>query len=225
MITRLHIRNFKSIARADLEFGRVNLFIGPNGAGKSNLLEALGLYTASLGRGIDASTLSAKGVRLSAPRIFKSSFRNRRTPKLITLRGDIGRSTYRVSLQTTADQSQLEFHSESLTEGRRLLFARRDSAARIMRSNSDSSLEELKVEAEATRGVWDAHGSLTTLNPVTRKELQTAGSYVIYAPQTAVMRGLAPENRPAQPLGLTGGRLPKALLELLFQRKLSLIHI
>ena len=219
MITRLQIRNFKSIARADVEFGRVNLFIGPNGAGKSNLLEAVGLYTACLGRGIDAGSLSGKGVRLSAPRIFKSSFRNRRTPKLIRLRGDVGRSTYKVSLQTTADDSQLQFQSESLTDGPRLVFDRRDSKARIVQYASDSTPGEIEVEAEAHRGVWDTHGSLATVNPATRKELQTVGSYVIYAPQTAVMRGLAPENREAQPLGLTGGRLPKALLELLFQRK------
>ena len=45
MIDRLEIRNFKSIAAAELAFGRVNLFIGVNGSGKSNLLEAIGLYT------------------------------------------------------------------------------------------------------------------------------------------------------------------------------------
>ena len=34
MINSLSIRNFKSIANAELEFGRVNLFIGANGSGK-----------------------------------------------------------------------------------------------------------------------------------------------------------------------------------------------
>lgn len=218
MITRLQIQNFKSIAKADLEFGRVNLFIGPNGAGKSNLLEAIGLYAASLGRGIDAITLSAKGVRLSAPRIFKSSFRNRRTPKLIRLRGDVGRATYQVSLQTTADDSQLEFHSESLAESNQRVFVRHDSVGRIMRHNSESALATPTVAAEAHRGVWDAHGSVANVSSATRQELHAVGKYVIYAPQTAVMRGLLPENRVALPLGLTGGRLPRALRELLLQR-------
>ena len=80
MIDRLEIRNFKSIAGTELEFGRVNLFIGVNGAGKSNLLEAIGVFSACLGRGIDTNILSSKGVRLSAPRIFKSSFKNRASP-------------------------------------------------------------------------------------------------------------------------------------------------
>ena len=82
MINSLHIRNFKSIADAQLEFGRVNLLVGANGSGKSNLLEAIGLYAACLGRGISADVLSAKGVRLSAARIFKSSFKKRPTPSL-----------------------------------------------------------------------------------------------------------------------------------------------
>ena len=86
MIDRLEIRNFKSIASAALEFGRVNLFVGANGSGKSNLLEAIGMYSACLGRGIDASILSSKGVRLSAPRIFTSSFKNRRKPGALRLR-------------------------------------------------------------------------------------------------------------------------------------------
>ena len=218
MITRLQIQNFKSIAKADLEFGRVNLFIGANGAGKSNLLEAIGLYAACLGRGIDASTLSAKGVRLSAPRIFKSSFRNRRTPKLIRLQGDVGRATYQVSLQTAADDSQLEFHSESLAESNHRVFVRHGSAGNIMRHNSDPALATPIVATEAHRGVWDANGSLADVSSPTRQELHAVGSYVIYTPQTAVMRGLLPENRVAIPLGLTGGRLPKALRELLLQR-------
>ena len=95
MIDRLEIRNFKSIATAALEFGRVNLFVGANGAGKSNLLEAIGMYSACLGRGIDASILNSKGVRLSAPHIFTSSFKNRRIPGAIKLNGTIAGVEYR----------------------------------------------------------------------------------------------------------------------------------
>lgn len=41
MISRLQIENFKSIKRADLTFGKVNVFIGTNASGKSNLFDAL----------------------------------------------------------------------------------------------------------------------------------------------------------------------------------------
>ena len=40
-ITRLHIENFRSIKKLDIELGDTTVFIGPNNAGKSAILEAL----------------------------------------------------------------------------------------------------------------------------------------------------------------------------------------
>lgn len=40
-ITRLSIRNFRSIAKAELRPGDLTILVGPNGAGKSNVLDAL----------------------------------------------------------------------------------------------------------------------------------------------------------------------------------------
>ena len=57
------------------------MFIGPNGAGKSNILEAIGILGAALGRGVMPSELDYKGVRLSLPHLFKATFKNRETPK------------------------------------------------------------------------------------------------------------------------------------------------
>jgi hypothetical protein len=45
MITKLSIRNFKSIKELDIDCARVNLFIGEPNTGKSNILEALGLLS------------------------------------------------------------------------------------------------------------------------------------------------------------------------------------
>ena len=70
MLKSLEIKNFRSIVDAKLQFGRVNLFIGPNGGGKSNILEAIGILSAALGRSIDPIDLDRKGVRLSLPRLF-----------------------------------------------------------------------------------------------------------------------------------------------------------
>ncbi|MDE0006114.1 MAG: ATP-binding protein [Rhodospirillaceae bacterium] len=215
MISSLRIHNFKSIADAQLDFGRVNLLIGANGSGKSNLLEAIGLYSACLGR-IDPDSLSSKGVRLSAVRIFTSSFKNRRTSTSIRLDGSINGIQYAASLRTKPDSSQLEFHSETLSAKRTTIFRRTPTTARMHRSNS-SSLEVPLIEGNSHRGLWDTHGSSAHLTPDTRVQLDAVAKYVIYAPQTAVMRGLVPDNRATEPLGLTGGRLPQALRELLAQ--------
>jgi predicted ATPase len=45
MITRLGVKNFKSIKNLELECKRVNVFIGEPNVGKSNLLERLGLLS------------------------------------------------------------------------------------------------------------------------------------------------------------------------------------
>ena len=217
MINSLHIRNFKSIADASLEFGHVNLFIGANGSGKSNLLEAIGLYTACLGRGIDADILSSKGVRLSAPRIFKSSFKNRPIPVLIRLDGSMGAVKYAASLRTKANSSQLEFFSETLTEGGSRVLFRRATSSGIAQTNSVPR-KEVPVEANPHRGLWDTHGSLASVSSTTKAVLNAVAQYIIYAPQTAVMRGLLPDSRAIEPLGLTGGRLPQAVREVLAQR-------
>jgi predicted ATPase len=39
MITRLQVRNFKSLRKIDMQFGAINVLVGPNMAGKSNVLD------------------------------------------------------------------------------------------------------------------------------------------------------------------------------------------
>jgi hypothetical protein len=48
--------------------------------------------------------------------------------------------------------------------------------------------------------------------------LESLRNYLIYTPTTPVLRGIASETQPLHPLGLSGGRLPEAVQELLRQR-------
>lgn len=41
MITRLHVRNFKSLRDVDISLGPLNVLVGPNMSGKSNILDAV----------------------------------------------------------------------------------------------------------------------------------------------------------------------------------------
>src|SRR5271155_5372203 len=41
MITRLQVRNFKSLRDIDLDLGPLNVLVGPNMSGKSNILDVL----------------------------------------------------------------------------------------------------------------------------------------------------------------------------------------
>jgi AAA15 family ATPase/GTPase len=43
MITKLFIKNFKSVKEAELECSKINVFIGEPNTGKSNILETIAL--------------------------------------------------------------------------------------------------------------------------------------------------------------------------------------
>lgn len=47
-ITRVELRNYKSIARCNVELGPLTILVGPNGSGKSNFLDALRLLYRAL---------------------------------------------------------------------------------------------------------------------------------------------------------------------------------
>lgn len=74
MIENLTIRNFKSVQNLSMSLGRLTVFIGENGAGKSNILEAISLASAAADDKLDNEYLSARGIRVSRPKLMKSAF-------------------------------------------------------------------------------------------------------------------------------------------------------
>lgn len=50
-ISRVRLKNFKSIAECDVRLGPLTMLVGPNGSGKSNFLQALSL----LGRAVNTT--------------------------------------------------------------------------------------------------------------------------------------------------------------------------
>jgi predicted ATPase len=74
MINEIQIKNYKSALEASIPLTRFTVLIGENGAGKSNILEALVLAAAASSNKLDTEYLSARGVRLTEPRLMKSAF-------------------------------------------------------------------------------------------------------------------------------------------------------
>lgn len=54
-ISRVRLKNYKSIASCDVRLGSLTILVGPNGSGKSNFLDALG----SLGRAVATTPAEA----------------------------------------------------------------------------------------------------------------------------------------------------------------------
>lgn len=211
MIRKVRIQRFRSILDAELEFGRVNLFIGGNGSGKSNVLEALGIVSAALGRGVDAQSLAERGVRLSRPHLFKSSFRNHDHPLTFHLSTEISGGgqdelRYDCGIYGGERTSELAFHSESLMVGEKKLLGRSNRGAKI---HEAPSLEIARLKAN--RSLWDQAGQFVEIAEEYVQAIETVASYAIFSPQTSVMRGLSRVDVPLQPLGLEGTGLAGCL--------------
>jgi predicted ATPase len=200
MITKVSVASFKSIEKADIELGILNVFVGANGSGKSNLLEAIGVLSAAADGKVTDQTLLQRGVRPGVPKLYKSAFPTPNVRQLshIYFSGSSETAHYDVSLNNPmADPSpSWRFKTELLQRGATTLASRGPN----MRNNPNTEVGlaalkvvELKEDDPAA---------------VLMRRLQ---NYVIYSPTTPVLRGVAPETQPRHPLGLSGGRLPDAV--------------
>lgn len=61
-ITRVRLRQYRSIAACDVELGPLTLLVGPNGSGKSNFLDALRLTSQSLSENLDNALRERGGI-------------------------------------------------------------------------------------------------------------------------------------------------------------------
>lgn len=219
MIDKLDIEHFKSLQKVSIPLGQVNVFIGPNGGGKSNLLEALGVLSAAAAGQVNDMALLARGVRTGLPSLYKSAFRKLATEGsqashiyLGAEQADVNQQcSYEVTLNNPLKNPEPDWrykHEKWVAGGASL-------ASRSPRSNP--SLNPGRGYA-ALRAVEQQPGSAGL------DFLEKLSKYVIYTPTTPVLRGTAPETQPHSPLGLSGGRLPEALQELLRQRGSSTLQ-
>ena len=207
MLESFTVKTFKSLENATVHLGLVNVFIGPNGSGKSNLLEALGiLASAAYGR-VDDQALLSRGVRPGLPALYKTAFPGRngnRVPSHLFFGGTGESEKYEVSLHNPLKDPApaWRFKTELWeVEGEKIVGRGPPTANKADPSRGLAALKAAELSSS------DDHSLLGLLQ-----------NYVIYTPTTAVLRGVAPETQPRDPLGLSGGNLPRATSELLRQR-------
>lgn len=213
MLKKLIIKRFKSIHHAEVGLGRINLFIGGNGAGKSNVLEAIGVLSASADRGVGDTDLSRKGVRITPPELMKSAFKSHDLPKTLQLTSELeGEVTYRINLTGKEEVPLLAFFSERCTQGEEGIFGRSPNGAQVLRTSVHGNLDQ-------HRSLWDQVRMAFNIPAAVETALHGLSQYVIYAPQTDFLRGVAAGKVDTHPIGLHGEGLPHAVKSLLLQRK------
>ena len=208
MLRNVTFRTFKSLKDVTVDFGLVNVFIGANGSGKSNLLEALGVLSAAADGKVDDQTLLARGVRPGVPALYKSAFPSKgseRIPPHLFFGAYGNGAKYEVTLHNPlADPAPAwRFKSEVWGDEEGGTYVSRAPAQRE-KSDPERGLAAWKlVEVKSGSGA---------------ELLKRLQNYVIFTPTTSVLRSVAREPQPRQPLGLSGGNLPEALRGLFRQR-------
>lgn len=212
MLNELTIHGFKSIRQnTPIEFGKVNLFIGGNGVGKSNVLEAIGLVSACVGREITSDELNKKGVRLSVPTLFKAAFKNHKLRPHFDLKAQWDHGIkYSVSVSAGIQSEELYFHSELLALNGAKVLGRSPHGVTVPSIGKKLLVKE--GEIRPTRGIWDVfqHLLYDDTKSTLQSELVKFSQFAIFSPQTAFLRGTEVENSTVKPLGLNGGGLAKA---------------
>ena len=211
MLTKLTIERFKSIRTSILKLGRVNLFIGGNGAGKSNVLEAIGVISAALDRGVSDDDLSRKGVRITPPELMKSAFKFFDLPKTLEITAEMEDAVqYRINLTGRQDDPLLAFFSEACTHGTQKVFGRSPRGSRV-------GGESISGRLSRHRSIWDQVRNAFEFPPVIEDALDGLAEYAIYSPQTDFLRGVQRGRIYSPPIGLHGEGLPEAVRGLIRQ--------
>jgi energy-coupling factor transporter ATP-binding protein EcfA2 len=205
MIDKIEIKSFKSLFDVNVELGKLNVFIGANGSGKSNFLEAVGVLSAAANGRVHDESLLSRGVRPGVPKLYKSSFQSAPVPQHISLTAYNDRSKYSVALHNPLESPEPDWRYKH------------ELWARISKTGKDKILA-----SQGPKNTGQKKLGLAALKAVEIKEsdiayqmLETLQRYRIFTPTTDVLRGVVRDMQPQAPLGLSGGRLPEAVGELL----------
>ncbi len=204
MLRRLSAERFKSFAKLKIDLGRVNVFIGANGSGKSNLLEALGVLGAAAFGRVDDETLLRRGVRPGVPQLYKTAFpRQTPVPHIRFAATTEEDASFDVTLWNPLENPSpaWRFKTERLSgQGGRTVVSRMTTT--MGTRNQEQGLAALKV-VEIEPG-----------DPALEL-IDTLRAYSIYCPNTPSLRGLVSDLQSREPIGLSGGRLPEAVQDVM----------
>ena len=208
-LLQVSIKSFKSIVDQTIDLGQLNVFIGTNGAGKSNLLEAIGVLSCAVDGRVDYSKLADRGVRLSAPGVFKSSFKNLKRKNTFSLDAQFGDLSYHGNINANTE-AEFIFSAEKISNTNGQLGGRSNKGVTISRLE-----KELFDKLPLQQSVVTTLESLGRFSDEELKELKIIQRYAIYALSTPILRGVSPDGSNKEPLGLYGGSLSTALTDVI----------
>lgn len=210
-IKQIEIKAFKSIVNQTVDLGQLNVFIGTNGAGKSNFLEAVGVLSCAIAGQVSYSKLAERGVRLSAPEVFKSSFRNLDRKNAFSLKAQFDDLTYSATINPN-NEANFDFSAEAIDRKNFRIGGRSNRGVTIASISLTKANTENFSKRQSVISTLEALGAFTEEES---KHLEALKDYAIYAISTPILRGVSPDDSHKEPLGLYGGSLSIALKDVI----------
>ncbi|MGJ0516102.1 MAG: AAA family ATPase [Methylomicrobium sp.] len=220
MITKIKVKNYKSLHDLNLDVGRFNIFIGENGSGKSNILEAITLAAAAEANKLDNEFLSSRGIRVTDPNFMRSAFKDGITSSPINIEiQDEHKSITKEYLLTNDNKPYSKWtilEDESKTH---VKFTNKDIEAlfKLLKENEDSldlrkkenfpSIIFNKIINDSVEKEAFKEFLYYQLNNEKWENLQ---NFVIYSPENTALRNFYKEGQ-IEPLGINGEGLLKLL--------------
>ncbi len=201
MIKTIEIQNFKSIAKLNLELGRVNIFIGANGSGKSNILEAIAFGAASISRELSREFLAVRGIRVTEPKAMRSGFDMGENEHPIKITFSENDTTIPIELQHSNEPFSDWYIKELRTLGRRTDELELLLSGLIEDTSSEKSSEFNQERQLLFRNALEEYfGKQQTKLSEIEEKLK---SFLIYAPENTFLRKFEEESQ-IEPLGIKG---------------------
>jgi AAA15 family ATPase/GTPase len=198
-IKQLSIRNYKSIIKEDLAFGRFNIFIGANGCGKTNILEAIALIGADKARDLSFEGMYARGMRIAKPDLLLSSFSDTPTNQQIEINATLSDGSvseeYRAYLipENFNDiyTKWINLANEEITSEQLLDYFRQITY-------TTSEISGLDLIKKANELLSNRKGARD------RTFDSLLADFAIFDVNTKSLRGIAPSDSKKTPLGING---------------------
>jgi AAA15 family ATPase/GTPase len=233
-ITRVHIKNFKSIVDLSLDLAPINVFIGENGSGKSNILEALAFAAAAAADKLDNEFLVSRGIRVTEPRFMRSAFAETANGAVsIDVEADGGlRASYEINTSGDAAYPRWTSMTHKQAPPSARIVPGKDELRNMVAHQSLQLLSQSPADiAELDRSIAVFYKALDGTVPVITDTLRTyfaavvnyasssvekhyqkfsLAEFIVYSPEITALRTFEKEGQ-ILPLGVRGEGLLKLL--------------
>ncbi len=202
MITKIQIKNYKSIKDIEFELGNFNIFIGENGSGKSNILEAVAMHSASKTNELNPQGLYNKGVRVTKPTLTFSSFLGEKQKNQIETTFYFNNDNKQIFDKTKLIAKNIDdiysiWVDKDLERDINLILER--ELVNIMGRDIEENEIESLINPVYRKNILSEFG-YKVLQEITPKNIQ---NFLIYSISTQNLRGISNESKKT-PLGVFG---------------------